>query len=178
MKRYIGLDVHKEFTTIAMVNEKQESLLPSSKVKMKHFNKWIASNITAEDTVALEASNGCWAIFDRLHSYTPEVLVANTNKLKMISCSSAKTDKHDARVLAKLAAANMVPSIWVPPVEVRELRSLVAQRKRQVHMRTRVKNHMHAILMRHHMRKPMNNPFGDQSISWWQSLPLTKVERN
>ncbi len=177
MKRYIGLDVHKEFTMIAIVNKVQETLLPPFKVKMERFDKWIAENITEEDTVALESSNGCWEIYDRLSIHTSNVLVANTTKLKMISNSSVKTDKHDAMVLAKLTSVNMLPSIWVPPVEVRELRSLVAQRKRQINMRTRAKNRMHGILMRRHIRRPMKEAFRDQHVSWWQSLPLTKVEK-
>jgi len=162
---------------IAIMNGRQETLQSPYKVRMGGFNKWMAENITQEDTVAFEASNGCWEIYDRLSEHTPNVLVANTNELKVISKSDVKTDKHDAMVLAKLTSVNMLPTIWVPPVEVRELRSLMAQRKQLIKMRTMTKNRMHGILMRRHIRKPMKEAFRDQHKEWWLDLPLTKVEK-
>lgn len=177
MKRYIGLDVHKNFIMIAAVDRAQETIMAPRKVKMTQFDDWIADHITPEDTVTLEVSNGSWEIHDRLKQHTKKVHVANGNKLKIISRSSVKTDKRDAIVLARLTSANILPTIWVPPTAVRELRSLIAQRKNHIKSRTRVKNRMHGILMRRHIQRPMENVFSDKYIAWWQNLPLTKVEK-
>jgi len=177
LKRYIGLDVHKNFIMIAAVDRVQETIMAPRKVKMTQFDDWIAGHITPEDTVTLEVSNGSWEIHDRLRQHTRNILVANSNKLKIISRSSVKTDKRDAMVLARLTSVNILPTIWVPPAAVRELRSLIAQRKNHIKMRTRVKNRMHGILMRRHIQRPMKSVFSDKYITWWQSLPLTKVEK-
>ena len=177
MKRYIGLDVHKNFIMIAAVDRGQETIMAPRKVNMTQFDDWIAGHITPEDTVALEVSNGSWEIHDRLRQHTKNILVANSNKLKVISRSSVKTDKRDAMVLARLTSANILPTIWVPPEAVRELRSLIAQRKNHIKARTRVKNRMHGILMRRHIYRPPENIFSDKYINWWQNLQITKVEK-
>ena len=162
---------------IAAVDRVQETIMAPRKVKMTQFYDWIAGHITPEDTVTLEVSNGIWEIHDRLMRQMKNILVANSNKLKIINRSSGKTDKRDAVVLARLTSANILPTIWVPPAAVRELRSLIAQRKNHIKTRTRVKNRMHGILMRRHIQRPMENIFSDKHITWWQNLPLTKVEK-
>jgi transposase len=63
--------------------------------------------------------------------YPPEV--------KAIVKARVMTDKKAARVLARLHAAGLLPAVWVPPKEVRELRSLIAGRRRMVSLATRVR---------------------------------------
>ena len=61
---------------------------------------------------------------------------------------SVKTDKKAAQTLAELHAVGMLTGIWVPPVEVRELRSLVAHREKMVRMSTKAKNRLATVLHR------------------------------
>ncbi len=42
----------------------------------------------------------------------------------------AETDRQDAIILAKLQAANLLPEVWVPPAEVRQLRSVERKQRR------------------------------------------------
>jgi hypothetical protein len=57
-------------------------------------------------------------------------IVANPYGVKLIAASLVKTDRWDTLVLARLLAANLIPAIWIPPVEGRELRALMAHRER------------------------------------------------
>jgi len=63
-------------------------------------------------------------------------------KVKQIACAQVKTDKKDTFILARLLAANMVPTRWVPPKHVRELRQLVSHRRRLAGMHTQVVNRL------------------------------------
>jgi hypothetical protein len=42
------------------------------------------------------------------------------------------TDDRAVLHLARLLAANLIPEVWVPPPEVRELRALLAHRRRLI----------------------------------------------
>ena len=127
-ERYIGLDVHKRQVTVAAVDSQQRVILTPKKVAVEHFESWARQHLSVTDQVALEATTNSWEFHDQLKSLVAQVAVANTFQLKLISASGRKTDKQDALVLAKLLAANLLPTVWVPPQPVRELRSLTSHR--------------------------------------------------
>ena len=127
--------------------------------------------------IALEVSSNAWDFYDRLLPQVAEIQVANPYKIKLITTSHKKTDQHDARVLAKLAAANLLPTIWVPPAHVRDLRSLTAHRDGLIQERTMAKNRLHSILHRHNLSLPQGDPFRADQAGWWDELKLPAVER-
>jgi transposase len=87
------------------------------------------------------------------------------------------TDKKAASILARLLAKGLWVGIWVPPVEVRELRGLVAQRSKLTRLSTQAKNRLHAILQRHHILPPGGNAFHPDQNAWWEKLPLSRFEK-
>ena len=50
--------------------------------------------------------------------------------------------------------ANIVPEVWGPPVEVRELRGLVSYRQRVVKTGAMIRNRLHSLLHRHNLSLP------------------------
>ncbi|MDE0243591.1 MAG: IS110 family transposase [Candidatus Kaiserbacteria bacterium] len=68
------------------------------------------------------------------------ITLANTLKLKIISQSGAKTDKIDARVLARLLSADMMPACHVPERQVRSKKQILRHRISLVQDRTRESN--------------------------------------
>ena len=118
-QRYFGLDVHKRYVTVAAVDQRQSQLVRAKKITTARFAQWAEGNLQASDWVALEATTNSWTFYDQLSPMVERVSVANCYKMKLISASAAKTDRHDALVLAKLLAANLLPTVWVPPHHVR-----------------------------------------------------------
>jgi transposase len=127
--------------------------------------------------VALEATTNAWEFHDQLAPLVGRVVVANSHKIQLISSSPNKTDKHDALVLAKLQAANLLPAVWVPPQPVRDLRSLTQHRTQLLMERSAAKNRLHAILHQHNLKAPEGDPFATMAHDWWAELPLTRVEQ-
>ncbi len=60
-----------------------------------------------------------------------------------------KTDKLDALGLATLLYLGKLPSVWIPPAEVRDERELPRTRMTFVQHRTRVKNRIHSTLAKY-----------------------------
>jgi len=165
-KRYVGMDVHKKFVVLAMVNAQQQLVLPPQRIRMRAFDAWCKRHLQPSDAVVLEASTNVWDLYDRLVPQVAEVQVAHPHKVKLIAASFVKTDKRDAIALARLLAAGMVPQVWVPPPPVRQLRSLINHRQNLVKASTAAKNRLHAILHRHNIPSPGKTIFAAKNRSW------------
>jgi transposase len=70
--------------------------------------------------------------------------LVNAGKAKVMMGNVNKTDKLDARGLAVLLRNGCLPSVWIPPAEIRDQRELPRMRSALVHMRTMLKNRIHA----------------------------------
>ena len=75
-----------------------------------------------------------------------------------------KTDKVDARTLAALLRADMLPTCYVPGEELRSKRELLRHRLNLVKIHTGVKNRIHGLLDKHGLRMPGTTPFSKGNI--------------
>lgn len=153
-KRYIGLDVHKHYITVGGMNARQELVLRQRNVEMERFPRWAEENLRQTDEVVLETTTNTWDIYDTIAPLVERVVVANPAEVKQIANARVKTDNQDVVRLLRLLIAGMIPEVWVPPVDVRELRALISYRWRLVKMATAIQNRMHSLLHRHNIPAP------------------------
>jgi transposase len=175
--RFVGLDIHRNYATIAAVDVNQQVVLTARRVNYEDFDDWIRKNLRLTDAVTLESTGNAWHFHDRLAPLVASVTVANPIQVALIAKARVKTDPRDALTLARLLAAHMLPSVWVPPTEVRELRALVAHRERLVKQRTQIRNRLRAVLIRHNLVAPALQIFGTGQRAWWDGLDLPASER-
>jgi transposase len=156
-KRYIGLDVHKQYITIGGMDEQQEMVLRPRNVEMERFKTWAEANLRQTDEVVLEATTNTWDIYDTVAPLVKRVVVAHPAEVKPIANARVKTDNQDVVGLLRLLIADLLPDVWVPPVEVGELRAIISYRWRLVKMATAIQNGCTvfgiAITSRHPMEK-------------------------
>lgn len=148
MVRYVGMDVHRSFAQIAVVEDGLVRDEGRIGVKPEDLRGWADGFLEAGDEVALEATTNSDAIATMLRSVVARVVVSNPRKTRAIAEAKVKTDKVDARILAQLLAADFLPETWVADDQTRRRRRLVARRVHLVKQRTRLKNQVHAILSR------------------------------
>jgi transposase len=96
---------------------------------------------------------------------------------RWIGSGGVKTDRVDVLRLACLLAAGLVPKVWVPPVEVRELRSLLSHRSRMVKMRTMIRNRLSSMIHRQNLNPPRGEVFSRESRGWWLSLEISATAK-
>ncbi len=96
---------------------------------------------------AIESMTGARYVRDVLAGCGWDVLVADAQKVKGLAPLACKTDKIDARVLAELSLRDLVPAIWLPPIDVREDRERARFRLHLVKHRGMLKRRVHATLM-------------------------------
>ena len=176
-KRYIGLDVHKHYLIALGVDEDLNVVLPVRRVELSHLESWMKRTLTRQDDVVLEMTTNTWQLYDELCAYAGSVLVVHPPHVALITRSQVMNDKIAASILARLLAKGLLVGIWVPPQEVRELRGLVAQRKKMTGLATQAKNRLHAVLQRHHLVPPEGNPFHASQKNWWLALALGPLEK-
>jgi transposase len=176
-KRYIGLDVHKYYLIAIGVDDELNVVLPARRVELSHLESWMKKTLTKQDAVVLEMTTNTWQLYDELCVHAGSVLVVHPPHVALITRSQVMNDKIAASILARLLAKGLLVGVWVPSQEIRELRGLVAQRKKMTGLATQAKNRLHAVLQRHHVVLPKGNPFGASNKEWWQLLPLGKLEK-
>lgn len=176
MVRYIGMDVHREFAQLAVVEDGVVRDEGRIGVTPEELRQW-ASGLVSDDQVALEATGNSDAIATLLTPVVARVVVSNPSKTRAIAEAKVKTDKVDARILAQLLAADFLPPVWLPDERTRSLRRQVMRRAHVVRQRTRLKNQVHAILTRNLApTPPVTDLFGKTGRHWLSRQPLPDDE--
>ena len=129
-QRFIAIDIHKYYVMVGGMNDQRTWNLRPRKIQMSRFRDWAAKNLNPGDAVVIEATSNVWDIYDIIAPLVSKTLVANAHKVRQIAEARVKTDKEDIKRLLTLLIADIVPEVWVPPMHVRELRSLVSFRWR------------------------------------------------
>ena len=130
--RYIALDIHKEYVLAGGQNATQEWVLQPRRISMERFQEWAIANLREGDAVVLETTTNVWDIYDIVAPLVSRTVVAHAGGVRQIAEARVKTDKEDVKRLIRLLIADIVPEVWVPPVEVRELRGMISYRNRLV----------------------------------------------
>jgi len=176
-ERYLAIDAHKRYVMVGGLNAQQEPILLARKIGVDDYPKWAKANLKPGDAVVIEATTNTWTLYDATAPLVGKVVVAHPFEVKQIANARVKTDKLDVYRLARLLAADLVPEVWVPPIEVRELRTLIAHRRKLVKLRTMTKNRLHSLVHRNNLVPPQGGPFVDKNRVWWEGLPLSQVEK-
>jgi transposase len=140
------------------VDIQQQVVLSPRRFGFAAFAEWASAHLTHADAVVLEATSNAWLLYDQLQPLVAEVVVAHPQAVKLIAAARVKTDSRDTIKLASRLSANLIPAVWVPPQEVRELRALVTHRNRLVKPRTQAAHRLHSVLQRHNLDPPPGEP--------------------
>jgi len=139
VSRGCGLDVHQA-TVVASLLVGEPGALPRKQVKtfstmtsgLIELRDWLkAADCTA---VAMEATGVYWKpVYNILEGHF-DLIVANARHIKAVP--GRKTDVKDAEWIADLLRHGLLQPSYVPPPELRELRSLLRYRVKLVNARS------------------------------------------
>ena len=122
--RFIGLDVHRDFCEVAIAEA--GTVRPAPRVKTDPETlELFAASLGADDQVTLEATGNALAIARIIEPHVERVVLADPRAVRGSASTALKTDKVDARTLARLFAGGLLPEVWLPDERTRRLRRLV-----------------------------------------------------
>jgi transposase len=142
---YLGIDVHKRYAQVAVMDEAGTIV---EEVRVENANLDDLAQRYAGAQAVLEATSNYYHIHDTLSEHL-DVTVAHPKKINQIADTDKKTDRVDAKELARMLRLNSVPESYVPSEEVREARALVRGRQTLVENRTKYANKVHGLLSDH-----------------------------
>jgi transposase len=151
--RSVGLDVHREFCEVAVSDGGSPWLAGRVGISVEQL-QLLAERLEPSDRVVLEATGNALAIARILAPDCAEVLLGHSKRLRAIGHAKVNTDKLDARVLAELLAANLIPAVLFPDEPTRRRRRQISRRRALVKRSTAVKNEISAVLIRNLKRRP------------------------
>ena len=173
--RYIGIDIHKYYVMVGGQNRRQEWVLRPRRIQMNRFRDWAEKNFRLSDAVVIETTGSVWDIHDIVSPLVGMTLVANARSIRQIAEAKVKTDKKDIERMLTQLISGTVPEVWVPPVHVRELRSLISFRWRLNKQITMSKNRLQSVAQRFNLDLPEGGLLTEKNRGWWREQEFTDL---
>jgi transposase len=156
----VGIDLHRKRSHVAALDERGGELFSRRIVNDPDAFVALLGELDGESKIALEATYGWEWLADLLEEHGYELHLAHPLRTKAIASARVKTDAVDARTLAHLLRADLLPEAYVAPRELRDLRDLLRQRVVLTHMRSALKNRVHALIARQGIQRAHADLFG------------------
>src|ERR1700730_1837854 len=121
--KYIGMDVHKEAISIAVLNSSgklvMESIIETKAITILQFIQGLRGSLH------LTFEEGTWAawLYDLLKPHVSEIVVCNPRRNAYLK-EGSKSDRIDARKLAELLRSNLLRPVYHGEQGVRTLKEL------------------------------------------------------
>jgi transposase len=160
----VGIDLHRKRSHIAALDESGAQLLSRRIVNDPQTFLALLEDV-GECRIALEATYGWEWLADLLQDAGHELHLAHPMRTKAIASARVKTDAVDARTLAQLLRADLLPEAYIAPRELRDLRDLLRHRVALTRMRSSLKNRVSAILAKNGIQRPYSDLFGPAGTS-------------
>src|SRR5215216_5574440 len=173
----VGIDLHRKRSQIAALDEHGGELFSRRIANDPDTFVALLAGLDGESKIALEATYGWEWLAELLEDHGYELHLAHPLRTKAIASARVKTDAVDARTLAHLLRADLLPEAYVAPRELRDLRDLLRQRVVLTQMRTALKNRVHALIARQGIAHGHADLFGGAGRATLDRLPLRPQPR-
>jgi transposase len=173
----VGIDLHRNRSQIAVIDSNGELSLSRRIVNDRATFLELLAGLEGESRIAVEATYGWEWLAELLEDAGYEIHLAHPLRTRAIAAARVKTDAVDARTLAHLLRADLLPEAYVAPRELRDLRELLRHRIALTGMRSALKNRVHAILAKHGITRQHSDLFGPGGRRFLAELQLREAPR-
>ena len=171
--RYLGLDVHAETIACAIAEPNGEVLdlgiIPNRVDAIRKLVKRLGRRRKVQ--ACYEAGPTGFVLYWQLSKLDVPCMVVAPTLIPRKPGDRVKTDRRDARMLARLHRAGELSAAWVPDAQHEALRDLVRLREAAVTDRLRARNRLTKLLLRHGLYRPHGvNRWTRKYYVWMSSL--------
>lgn len=143
----IGCDFHPGFQQVAIFDKRTGELQEKRLQHRAEAEQFYRSLAGQQVRVGMEAC-GHYPWFEfLLAELGMELWFGDAAQVRASVVRKQKTDRRDAEHLLQLLMEERFPRIWVPSLQVRDVRQLLVHRHKQVQARTRIKNQLQAMAL-------------------------------
>jgi transposase len=175
--RFIALDIRSNAVMIGAVDAHQHVALTPRQVARGALESWARLHLRPADAVVIAAADCVWELHDQLAPLVASITIAHPQLASLMPALRTGAGARDMITLARLHAAGLVPALWAPPPEVRDLRALTAQRRRLLDQRSAARTLLHELLRRYRLTPPGNDRLAADRPDWWETRALASDDR-
>jgi transposase len=169
-----GLDVHKETTYATLLDPSDQALIQR---KMQNQDIPAFLKMTHPDKLTMEASTYIIPLYRKLTENGYDVTISHPRKTRLIAEARIKSDRVDSRALAELLRLDSLPTSYIPPKEIAQIREKVRRRAFMVRQVTKIKVKIRDILAVEGVKPPTGyGLFTAKGVEWLRSLKLEPVD--
>jgi len=175
----IGCDFHPGFQQVAIFDNRTGEIQEKRLQHRAEAEQFYRSLAGQEVLVGMEAC-GHYPWFERLLAELGyELWLGDAAEIRARVVRKQKTDRRDAEHVLELLRTGRFPRIWVPSLEVRDVRQLLVHRHKQVQARTRTKNQLHALALSQGVQKKRKlwTEAGRAELEKLELLPYAAIRR-
>lgn len=149
----VGVDLHKtQFTVSALTEDGEVILQEEYRTTPDGYSEFIEEMHRYEEEgcsieLAVETTGNARFFKNRMEKEFFGVTVVNTNKFKVITYSTKKTDANDALTLAMYLQKEMLPEAHLCSQTSEEIRRMLKTRRILVQSSVKIKNQIHGMLL-------------------------------
>ena len=149
----VGVDLHKTQFTVCALDEGGEYLLGKRyQTTEEGYEDFINEMHSQEENgysieLAVETTSNARFFKNRMEKEGFVVKVVNTNRFKVITMSTKKTDANDAATLAYYLVKEMLPEAHLCSQTSEEIRRLLKTRSVLVQSMVKIKNQIHGMML-------------------------------
>lgn len=172
---FVGCDAHKHYSQLEIQDSSSRVL---RRCRIDHARGALASffsTLPHGTPVALESVGNWYWIADEIEASGCHPLLTNPAKAKLLMGHVNKTDKLDAAGLTTLLRLGSLPSVWLPPAELRDERELPRTRMALCAQRTQIKNRIHSLLAKYNLCPPEGASLFSQHGRAWLDSALSSL---
>lgn len=174
---YIGADLHKN-TCYLTVMDKEGAIQKQTEISTDTDKVFQFFSAYQGSLVAVESTMNWMPFYENLESLGLSVKLSNPLQTKAIASARIKNDKVDSKILAELLRTNFLPTAYIQPRDIRDLKELVRQRVGYVELRTRIKNKIHSVLFKTNTKHSFSNLYGKAGMEFLRVVNLRKIYRD
>ena len=149
MNEYIALDSHVHYSLLEREDRRTGRV---HQERVEHEPGAIRASLRGcrpGTAVAVEATGNWYWIVEEIEQAGLRPQLVHPRKAKLMMGMINKTDKLDVHGLNRLQRNGTLPTVWIPPAPLRDLRELTRGRLVLVQQRTRLKNRVTSTLRKH-----------------------------
>jgi len=170
--KYVGIDFHKNYSFITEMDEvgtvMYQRKLSNDRNTLTNYLNLLPSNTK----IAIEATCNWYYFYELVEEHDLDISLAHPLKTKAIASARLMNDKVSSETLAHLLRADLLPTAYIPDQTTRDIREVLRMHAFLTAQRTRLKNRVHAILLKNGLSCPYADIFGRTSLIWLNELKL------
>lgn len=171
---YCGLDIHKEKYVACLLDKKGNEIRTHEFQASKEALQQFLTGIPNSDCVVIIENCTMWRYaYNIVKELGYVVAFADANATKKL-ISSKKTDQLDAKALANLKRANLLPELYIPPDEILKLRDvthhLISLREMIIKLKVKIKSELQKQGIKY-----SKNIYDSVGFYWLKSLKIPSI---